>query len=450
MSSKEKAVIAAAPKPATFIQYCFYTLFFVTPLLLWPFTSEVFEFNKMMFVYAMTIVITAAWGIRSFQNKRFEIVQTPLDLPIILFLSSQVISTMVSIDRHTSLWGYYSRFHGGLVSTICYIVLFYALVTHFSGHVKAINNLKTTILATAALTAFYAVLEKMGIDKNIWVQDVQSRVFSTLGQPNWLSAYLIALLPLSLFTLIRTDKTVVRLIHSALSLLFLAAILFTRSQSGIGATAIILLIFVITVILQKKQPKLLIGLAVLILALLFVKGEAVQRTLGSLNKINPFYSNSVAIITEENKTRVGGSDSMSIRHVVWQGAIELGKKYPFFGTGVETFGYSYYWVRPSVHNLTSESDFLYNKAHNEYLNFLANTGFLGLLSYLFLIFSIIRLFTTSVIARSETTRQSIKINSDYLDRHAPLAMTDLSSPLLLGFLSILITNYFGFSVVDVA
>src|SRR3989339_338839 len=282
-------------KGKSFIQSCFYVLFFVTPLLLWPYTSEVFEFNKMMFVYAMTIVITAAWGIRSFQNKRFEIVQTPLDLPIILFLSSQVISTMVSIDRHTSLWGYYSRFHGGLVSTICYIVLFYALVTHFSGHVKAINNLKTTILATAALTAFYAVLEKMGIDKNIWVQDVQSRVFSTLGQPNWLSAYLIALLPLSLFTLIRTDKTVVRLIHSALSLLFLAAILFTRSQSGIGATAIILLIFVITVILQKKQPKLLIGLAVLILALLFVKGEAVQRTLGSLNKINPFYSNSVAI-----------------------------------------------------------------------------------------------------------------------------------------------------------
>src|SRR3989339_39097 len=423
MSSKEKAVIAAAPKPATFIQYCFYTLFFVTPLLLWPFTSEVFEFNKMMFVYAMTIVITAAWGIRSFQNKRFEIVQTPLDLPIILFLSSQVISTMVSIDRHTSLWGYYSRFHGGLVSTICYIVLFYALVTHFSGHVKAINNLKTTILATAALTAFYAVLEKMGIDKNIWVQDVQSRVFSTLGQPNWLSAYLIALLPLSLFTLIRTDKTVVRLIHSALSLLFLAAILFTRSQSGIGATAIILLIFVITVILQKKQPKLLIGLAVLILALLFVKGEAVQRTLGSLNKINPFYSNSVAIITEENKTRVGGSDSMSIRRVVWQGAIELGKKYPFFGTGVETFGYSYYWVRPSVHNLTSESDFLYNKAHNEYLNFLANTGFFGLLAYLFLVFSILKILTDK---------------------------SEVSQPLLLGFISILITISFGFSVVNVA
>jgi len=83
--------------------------------------------------------------------------------------------------------------------------------------------------------------------------------------------------------------------------------------------------------------------------------------------------------------RVGGSDSMDIRKVVWQGAIELGQRYPLFGPGVETFAYTYYWVRPAAHNLLSEWDFLYNKAHNEYLNFLATTGFFGLFSYLLLI-----------------------------------------------------------------
>ncbi|EKD52909.1 MAG: hypothetical protein ACD_61C00198G0001, partial [uncultured bacterium] len=107
---------------------------------------------------------------------------------------------------------------------------------------------------------------------------------------------------------------------------------------------------------------------------------------------------------------------------------ELGKKYPFFGTGVETFGYSYYWVRPAAHNLTSESDFLYNKAHNEYLNFLANTGFFGLLTYLLLIVSILKLFF-------ENWR---------------LELDNYASPLLLGFVGILITNYFGFSVVNIA
>ena len=224
-------------KGKSFIQSCFYTLFFLTPLLLWPYTSEVFEFNKMMFVYAMTVVIGAAWAIRSIQDKKFEFARTPFDIPILLFLSSQIASTIFSIDRHTSLWGYYSRFHGGLASTLCYILLFYALVTHFSGQAKAVKKLIYTILATATLTALYAVLERMGIDKNIWVQDVQNRVFSTMGQPNWLSAYLIALLPLSLFGLINSKNIYPRFLYGFLSFLFLMAILFTRSQSGIGATA---------------------------------------------------------------------------------------------------------------------------------------------------------------------------------------------------------------------
>ncbi len=435
----------SSPKITHFIQSCFYTLFFVTPLLLWPFTSEVFEFNKMLFVYAMTIIIGAAWAIKSFQDHKFEIVRTPLDLPLILFLSSQIISTFISIDRHTSLWGYYSRFHGGLVSTICYVVLFYAFVTHFSGQAKAIKNVLIAILSTAALTSIYAVLEHFGIDKNVWVQDVQNRVFSTLGQPNWLSAYLVAILPLALFSALQTKDRLQQVIYASLSLLFLIAITFTKSQSGLGATAVILVAFVVTVSFKYQKKILLLGLTLLITGVLIFKGSSVQRTLTSLNKINPFYSDAQTIITEENKTRLGGSDSMAIRRVVWQGAVELGKKYPLFGTGVETFGYTYYWVRPAAHNLTSESEFLYNKAHNEFLNFLANTGFLGLATYLFLIASIIYIFVkkpTSVIASE--ARQSQSTNELRSENY------NLKSSLLLGFLSILITNYFGFSVVNIA
>lgn len=424
-SKKAKQPQIVPQKPATFIHYCFYALFFITPLLLWPFTYEVFEFNKMLFVYAMTVIIAAGWAVRTIKQKRFEIARTPLDLPILLFLTSQIISTIFSIDSHTSLWGYYSRFHGGLVSTICYLILFYALVTHFSGQTKAIKRLIRAIFATAAITAFYAVLERMGIDKHIWVQDVQSRVFSTLGQPNWLSAYLIAMLPLSLFAAARARDLSYRIVHVCLSTLLLTAILFTRSQSGMGATAVILISFVIMITIQKKQRKILLGFIALLIVGLIFKGGSVRSTLTSLNKINPFYSDTQTIVTEENKTRLGGSDSMTIRRIVWTGAIELGKRYPFFGTGVETFGYSYYWVRPAAHNLTSEADFLYNKAHNEYLNFLANTGLVGLGTYLFLIGSIIYLFLKN-------------------------KEVEFSSPLLLGFISILITNYFGFSVVNVA
>ncbi|HOX95793.1 MAG TPA: O-antigen ligase family protein [Candidatus Woesebacteria bacterium] len=408
------------------IRWLFYLLFFVTPLILWPYTSEVFEFNKMLFVYLMTILIGATWLTKSFVNHRFEFVRTKLDLPILLFLVSQIISTIISINPHTSLWGYYSRFHGGLMSTVSYVLLYYAFVTHFHGEKKALGRVLIAILSSAAVISFYGVLEHFGIDKNIWVQDVQNRVFSTLGQPNWLSAFLVALLPLSLYQAVNANTVDKKYLHLGLSLLFLITIVFTKSQSGLGATAVILLLFFIITSVQKGKSWLILGLIPITILLFIFAGSKINQTLNSLNKINPFYSDTLTIITEENKTRVGGSDSMAIRRVVWEGAIKLGLSHPLFGTGVETFGYSYYQVRPASHNLTSETDFLYNKAHNEYLNFFANSGFVGLGTYLFLTGSILYLFL------NKKTKHG-----------------DLRLPLLLGFISILITNYFGFSVVNI-
>ncbi len=413
-----------------FIRSCFHILFFTTPLLLWPYTTEVFEFNKMVFVYLMTTIITSAWLFSSFKNQKLNLVKTPLDIPILLFFLSQLASTIFSIDPHTSLWGYYSRFHGGLMSTISYILLYYAFVTEFAGDTKGTFSIIKTILATAFITAFYGVLEKFGIDKHVWVQDVQNRVFSTLGQPNWLSAYLIAIVPIPFFFALNTKKTTAKVVYTFLTLLFLTTILFTKSQSGLGATAVILVLSVITYAKKTGKQKFLPLLFIALLIFAYGKKGTVLNTFNSLNKINPFYSDTTTILNKENETRVGGSDSMSIRRVVWEGAIKLGLKYPVFGSGVETFGYAYYPVRPATHNLTSETDFLYNRAHNEYLNFFATTGFFGLAAYLYLVFSIYKVL-------SSRSSQNV---SQY----------DLNTPLLLGFISILITNFFGFSVVNIA
>ncbi len=445
MPGKQKNMHAAVPhspaSPASrsqsevgsnFIRICFHILLFVTPLLLWPFTTEVFEFNKMIFVYAMTTIIATGWILNSFKVGKFTLVRTPLDLPIFLFFVSQVASTIFSIDPHTSLWGYYSRFHGGLISTICYIILFYAFVTHFYKDSKAIFGIIKTLLATATITAFYGVLEHMGIDKHVWVQDVQNRVFSTLGQPNWLSAYLIALLPLPLHLALTNKHNRLRsTIYYLLSCLFLLTITYTKSQSGLGATAIVLFLFFAYWLKQQKNKTIFILLAPILVLVVFLKQNTILKTLNSLNKINPFYSDTLTIAKKDYQEKGNaGSDSMVIRRVVWSGAIELGKKYPFFGTGLETFGYTYYWVRPLAHNYTSESDFLYNKAHNEYLNFFATSGFFGLLTYLFLIFSILK-----ILSKKSEIRE---------------LKSDISLPLLLGFVSILITNFIGFSVVNVA
>ncbi|KKP99309.1 MAG: O-antigen polymerase, partial [Candidatus Levybacteria bacterium GW2011_GWB1_36_18] len=97
-----------------------------------------------------------------------------------------------------------------------------------------------------------------------------------------------------------------------------------------------------------------------------------------------------------HQTQLGGTDSGKIRLIVWRGAIDVWKNNPIFGTGVETFAYAYYKYRPIEHNLTSEWNFLYNKAHNEYLNYLATTGVFGLLSYLSFIAFFLFIFLATI------------------------------------------------------
>lgn len=430
------------------ISFLFHVLFFFTPIILWPKLSEVFEFPKMLFVYGLTILITASWIFSWIKEKKITIQRTPLDIPIIIFLLSQILSTIFSIDPHTSLWGYYTRFHGGLASTICYILLFYAFITNINK--KQVCHYINTILLSAALISVYAILEHFGIDKDRWVQDVQSRVFSTLGQPNWLSAYLVIILPLPIFLFfnfkvpnpprnqpvdVRSGFGVLKPIilrhkYLFLSFLIIISIIFTKSQSGIAATAIIILAILAHLSFRyKKTTHFLVLLALSVTFVFLTKPQKITNTLSSLNKINPFYSTTQRIVEEDLENRKsGGSDSMAIRRVVWQGAINLGMKHPLLGTGVETFAYSYYNVRPAEHNLLSEWNFLYNKAHNEYLNFLANTGFLGLGSYLLLI-----IWTTIWWLKTPVRNWSF-----------------IKTALFMGWLSILITNFFGFSVVAVA
>ena len=115
-----------------FIRWSFYLLFFLVPLIMWPDTYELYEFNKMWLVFGMSILIAFLWGAKMVVQKRFELRRTPFDIPIALFLISQIISTIISIDPHVSIWGYYSRFNGGLLSTIAYIFIYYAFATNLT------------------------------------------------------------------------------------------------------------------------------------------------------------------------------------------------------------------------------------------------------------------------------------------------------------------------------
>ncbi len=434
------------------IQIGFYLLFILVPLILTPWNYELFEYNKMVVTYGLTAVIFGAWLIQMISDHEIRIAKTPLDIPIVLFVVSQLVSSIFSMDPHVSWFGYYSRFNGGMWSIFSYVILFYAFVTHFPPVKKTLN----TILATATLVAIYGVAEHFGIDKNLWVQDVQSRVFSTLGQPNWLAAFLAAVLPISLFFAVFNQPTIKngRLQATAMQgikylvgvltvILFFLVILYTRSRSGLLGLAVADILFWVLLYLATEEKKRIVRPFIILHAIfaviVFFNGIYVDQidrwVTFSAWKTRITRVSAPAPVVQKAPTGTllesGGTESGTIRKYVWEAAVSAWRgstKNMLVGTGTETFAFAFYQYRPAGHNMTSEWDFLYNKAHNEYLNYLATTGAFGLGSYLLVIGTFIFWFIKNLT--KEKPEQKI----------VPFA-------LFAGWVSILVTNFFGFSVV---
>lgn len=411
-------------------------LFLIVPLIFFKNTSELFEFNKIVILYTFTVLIVSAWIIKSIKLNKIIFRRTILDWPLVIFISTLFVSSLFSIDLRTSIFGYYSRFNGGFLSILCYSLLYWAYVSNM-------NKLTTKksivyLLISTTIASFLAILEhfnfsttcglmNLGWTNYCWVQDVKNRVFSTLGQPNWLAAIIVSLIPV-LFSFTLTTKNEKnkrsKLIPLYLSIFILfIALLFTKSRSGILGFLVADIFFSTLVIIKYKKDYLIkVVITNLIFGLLIlVIGSPWSPSIFNVLNQNKNTSKEIENITNEPLLETGGTESGEIRKIVWKGAFKIWQEYPIVGTGPETFAFSYPMFKPLEHNQTSEWDFIYNKAHNEYLNYLATTGTLGFIAYITLIgFIIFSLFQNKSL---------------------------FGFSLIAGFISILITNFFGFSVV---
>lgn len=463
----------------------FHALLIITPFAFTAWNDELFEFNKMIVVYLFSVLIGVIWIWRMIAEKRIIFRHTLLAFPLALYLFTQILSTFFSININTSIFGYYSRFHGGLLSTISYLFLYFAAVSNLEKR-NIIPLIKSALFAAVGVS-LYAIPEHFGVSPSCilitgeftaqcWVQDVQTRVFATFGQPNWLAAYFLMLMPLTLWMwLVEQKNTSGTLLQKwwpigALFLMSLATF-YTRSRSGfVAMLALITVLFTgfilphlisrlpkkltkkIKIAPTQKISKIFVVLIFLPLALgLYVgtpftpnAGEVSQRILRKAGLWQDVVTAPTPSTTEgrgvsptvgTTALENGGTDSGRIREIVWKGALAVWRRYPLLGSGLETFAYSYYKDRIQEHNMVSEWDFLYNKAHNEYLNTLATAGALGLGALIILLFTIAGRFL-------QRWMLSLKEN-DRINTWLPVALG-------AGLLSAVVTNFFGFSTVMVA
>ena len=357
-------------------------LVFFTPLVFVTNTNELYEFPKIYFVYFIGITIFLVFCILLLFSKvkvRFP------SLPVLFYLSAAIISTIFSSHLYTSVWGYYTRFNGGLIS----IMVFVGIYLVFSSALKKdnISNILSLLTINSIPVSIFGISQHYaGV----------TRIYTTIGQPNWAAAYIAMIIPLTLFRYFRVNGRGVFL-FGVIYLLEFACLWFTYSMSGfLGFLASLFVLFILNRkeflnkrVFVKAVP--IVVLSVLIAVLnLGVFRQRVEDILIDVRKV-AFAS----VYALENASAVSNtlSDPGFIRNGLWEGTLKLATSSPkvlFVGTGPETFPYAFQPFRTKILNYSSEWDFVFNKPHNYYLEILATMGILGLVSYGILMFKVLR------------------------------------------------------------
>jgi len=219
------------------------------PLIFYTRGYDVFEFNK---ITVLRVVTTGAAGLMLFKLlfvRPLTLIRSVLDVPVLawLLVCLVCVSPLVTVNWRLSTHGVYEDFEG-ITTWFMYVFLFWWPLQHVRTE-RQIRLVIGAVVLAGTVAGFYGLLQNFGIDFVPWNPDTYNpeRMFSTMGNPNFLAAYTVMSMPitfaifLDLPDRIRTDKLfcTVLVIASVFASGFLALLFrvdyFNLDPSSFGA-----------------------------------------------------------------------------------------------------------------------------------------------------------------------------------------------------------------------
>ncbi len=364
-----------------------YLTMFLIPVVFIIYTRDQFELPKLTVLRVLTGLMLGLWGVRIVAAGRVAFRRTPLDLPVLVWSALQIVTTIVSVSGYVSLMGEYENFRG-LITVLNYTALFF-IATNFIRSRRQIDRLLFTILLSGLIITLYGIAQFFGIDFIRWNPNsiAPGRYFSSLGNPNFLAAYLSMVMPLVIVFFVETKS---RFRKALLLFSFIAmfwALLGTDSRGGLlGLVAAVLVLTGFALwkgyrILQRRAQQQGAPFKVLI-------HKAVKQYRSWLALIGMVLLLVVSISATFGRHHMARMADTIIhfhqaitrsRLYIWKPALQIFEHHPVLGTGLDTFKTVFpryatpEFARVDGANVSSRT------AHNEVLQVLACQGLVGLI-----------------------------------------------------------------------
>jgi O-antigen ligase len=277
-------------------------------------------------------------------------IKTPLDRPIAVLLLLTFFSTAFSSHRPTSVWAF--------LLLLNYVIIYY-LVIHTVHSRGKLRGLLWVILGIGGFLAIFGLLKFSGLTIFPWFyyDDLPDfgALTSTYGNPNNIAGFFEMAIPLVL-GLMLADRRGRRsqIMYLPMLLLFGIALILTLSRGGWTCAMLGLLFFLSMLLFSEEFPR---------------RRMAIILTCSSIVAVLVLLSSFPAV-----------QELLTVRHLVDQaggldGRLQISKavagmiqEKPFLGFGPGTFAYSFLQYQPPG------IQGWYTLAHNDYVNFIAETG----------------------------------------------------------------------------
>lgn len=288
-----------------------------------------------------------------------------------LLLGVAYATSLFGIDFYHSFWGLFERGDGLLTLTVITSSFYLILI---SADRKVLEYFAKTITVVAGTVAVIAMLQWMTTilgEKAAFLPPISGRIGSTLGNAAFLAGYLGMTLFVML-SLIRDSSGLWRRIGKVAAALSVLAIVFAATRGTILALAcagVVALVFAAMRGEGKIKKNAQYGLAALVVVagLFFVfRTELAQSRFEPVRRI--------ASISLADGT-------VSSRLFVWSQMITEIVQHPFSGYGTEHIAQLF----DKVYDPSKISEQWFDRSHNAFLDYFAQSGVFGFVLYLALI-----------------------------------------------------------------
>lgn len=270
---------------------------------------------------------------------------------VILFLLTQLILIFSGNEIFTQVFGDTQRKNGFISYLSLGIIFLYALRYIRSNNVE---KLVVTLMAASAVVIGYGLIQISGNDFLMWDNPYNTTI-TTLGNPNFTSAFLSLTFVLSLFSLLNKNLKIIFKL-AAVPLMVLSIFVITKSESRQGFYAIaagILLYLIVYINMNDiKFKKIYTALAI------FLTGISLLGMLQIGPLANLLYKQSV-----------------STRGYYWRAALKMLTDYPITGVGLDSYGEYFRRYKEIGYVRTYGVEITSNNAHNTFLQMFATGGF---------------------------------------------------------------------------